>query len=324
MINFSIIIAAKNEENNLPKLFDSLNKLDYPQNNYEIIFVNDQSTDNTKRLIDEFISRNANCKIYDSFGKKYEGKKGALDIGVRHAKYEYIMITDADCEPQPNWLNAFAVRFNKGFDFVFGIASFKQSKSIVNKIACFENFRSQLLTVTLTKLGLPYSAASRSLGFKKSSFEKIEGYKNTQETLSGDDDLLIREAVKYKMKIGVVENKDALVFSETKSTWKEYLKQKARHTSTSKYYLIKHKIILGTWHLLNILLTLSPLLMFVNLVFFFPFLFKVLVDLIITQKNQTKFSYKFSEFEIIYLQIIYELLLVVNYFASSRFKKRWD
>ena len=324
MTQISIIIAARNESRNLRGLFAALTSLNYPKDDYEIIFVNDQSTDNTKSLIDEFCAGRENSCVFDSDGKIYAGKRGALDIGISHSKYNCIMITDADCEPEPNWLAAFAKKFEEGNDFAFGLAPFKQENNFVNKISCFENFRSQLLMTALAKMGMPYSATARSFGFSKSSFMKLDGYKNTTETLSGDDDLLLREAVKHNMKVGVVEESDALVFSSTKSKWKDYLKQKARHTSTSRYYLPKHKIVLGLWHLVNISFLLSPVLMIFSPYFILPLVFKLLTDVIITQKYRTKFLYKFSVFETLYLQIVYELLLIVNYFASSSFKKRWD
>lgn len=322
-IRFSIVVAAKNEEQNLPRLFLSLKKLDYPKENYEIIFVNDQSTDKTKNVIDDFIKVTPNAKLYDSFGKKYPGKKGALDIGISHAKNDYIMITDADCEPGPNWLKAFSKKFTEGYDFLFGVAPYHQSNSFVNKIACFENLRTHILTFAFAKLGLPFSAAARSFGFTKKAFEKVGGYKNTIKTLSGDDDLLIREAIKANLKIGVIENADAFVYSKTHNNWKDYLTQKARHASTSNYLLSKQKLALGIWHFINLGLLFTFFLGFAEPLFFIPFLIKIFFDVGIVQLLQTKFGYKFSIVESVYLQFIYEFLLVVNYLRGTFGNINW-
>lgn len=322
-IRFSVIIAAKNEEQNLPRLFKSLKKLNYPKEYYEIIFVNDQSTDKTKNVIDKFIQVTPNAKLYDSFGKKYPGKKGALDIGISHAKNDYIMITDADCEPEPNWLKSFSEKFTEGYDFLFGVAPYHQTNSLVNKIACFENLRTHILTFAFAKLGLPFSAAARSFGFTKKAFEKIGGYKNTIETLSGDDDLLLREAIKNNLKIGVVKNPEAFVFSRTKESWKEYLSQKARHASTSNYLLPKQKLALGFWHFINLGLIFTFFLGFAEPLFFIPFLIKIIFDVGTVQLSQTKFGYKFSIVESVYLQFIYEFLLVVNYLRGTFGNINW-
>ncbi|MDZ7763536.1 MAG: glycosyltransferase [Melioribacteraceae bacterium] len=322
-IKFSIIIAAHNEEKTMTPLFESLKKLNYPKENYEIIFVNDQSTDNTKHVIDEFIQTTPNAKIYDSFGKKHPGKKGALDIGIARAKNDFILITDADCKPEPNWLIRYSEKFAEGYDFLFGISPYKQTGTLVNKIATFENLRSHILTFTAAKLGFPYSAAARSFGFQKSAFEKLEGYSKTLQTLCGDDDLLLREAVKNKMKIGTVESPDAFVHSTTKEDWKDYLIQKARHTSTSNYYLLKHQVFLSVWHFVNLILLFCFFGGFVNPVFFIPFAIKLGFDVFLVQILQKKFGYRFTMIETLYLQIIYEILLIVNYIRGTLGESKW-
>lgn len=322
-IKFSIIIASHNEEKTMSPLFESLKKLNYPKDDYEIIFINDQSTDNTKRVIDEFILTTPNAKLFDSSGKKHPGKKGALDIGIAHAQNDFILITDADCKPEPNWLIRYSEKFNEGFDFLFGISPYKQTGSFVNKIAAFENLRSHILTFTAAKLGFPYSAAARSFGFHKSAFEKLEGYSKTLQTLCGDDDLLLREAVKNKMKIGTVESPDAFVYSTTKENWNDYLIQKARHTSTSNYYLLKHKIFLAVWHLINLILLFCFFAGFVNPNFFIPFAIKLGFDVSLVQILQSKFAYRFTIIETLYLQIIYEFLLIVNYIHGTFGATKW-
>lgn len=322
-IKFSIIISAKNEEKNLPLLLKSFDELNYHQEHYEVIFINDQSTDNTKSIIENFIKNYKNAKLFDSLNKKYHGKRGALEIGISYAKNEYIMITDADCEPQPEWLNSFAEKFKQSYDFIFGIAPFRQTDNFVNKISCFENLRSQLLMFTAARFGFPYSASARSFGFRKSAFEKLEGYKNTTKTLSGDDDLLLQEAIKNKMRIATVENPSAFVFSTTKKRFKDYLTQKARHTASSNYYLLKHKTFLGIWHLLNLSLLFSVFLAFINLLFALPFVIKLIFDVITVQVKQNNFGYKFRIAESVYLQIIYEVLIIVNYLKATFGKTKW-
>ncbi len=100
-------------------------------------------------------------------------------------------------------------------------------------------------------LNVPYSAAARSFAFRKTSFERLGGYGKTTETLSGDDDLLLREAVKRKMLIGTVIEPDAFVFSAAPKSFEDYFKQKKRHLQTSFHYLLKQKMFLGFWHLIK-------------------------------------------------------------------------
>lgn len=319
----SVIVAAKNEEKNIHALIKSIDEQNYPKEKYEVIIVDDGSTDNTFNIASNFITDKINFKIIKSVGKKISGKRGALQKGIENSIYNYILITDADCEPQNNWLISFANVFNKGFNFAYGIAPFEQSNNLINKISCYENFRNSILSFAFSKLNLPYTATSRSIGFSKNTFLELNGYFNTIDSISGDDDLLLREAVKNKIQIGLVVNNNSFVFSKTKTNLKDYLNQRARHLTSSSYYLFKQKSILGIWHLINLFSLVSIFLVPINLVFIFPFFVKILFDLFTSIKFQKQFAYKFSLLEIFYLQIFYEIFLIIHFINSKRKNISW-
>lgn len=323
LLSFSIVIAAKNEEKNIPDLINSLKKINYPTENFEVIIIDDGSNDKTFQIVKSLICDLPNFFIYKAERKKYPAKKGALDFGILKSKNSFVMITDADCTPEKDWLKSYNLRFNQGYDFMFGIAPFYQEKTFINKISCFENLRNTILTIAASEFGFPYSATARNFGFKKSSFLKINGYKYTAQTLSGDDDLLLKEAVKNKLKVGTVLKNNSFVFSSTKKTLKEYLDQRTRHTKTSFYYLPFQKIILSLWHLINLFFLFSPFLIFININFIFLFLFKFCIDIIVVSSIKKKLKYQFIFFEIIYLQIFYELFLIVHFFNAIFKKDKW-
>ena len=323
LLHISIVISAKNEDDQISSLLNSLKNVEYPKENFEIIVVDDNSTDLTFSKAGDFKNELTNLKVIKAEDKKYPGKKGALALGINNAVKDYILITDADCIVSPAWLKRYSVKFHEGYDFLFGNAPFINKPGFINAISRFENLRTFFLYTTACKLHLPYSAAARNFGFKKSSYYNIKGYENTNETLSGDDDLLIREAVKYKMRIGYIPDKDAVVYSESKETLKEYLIQRTRHTKTSINYLPVHKIILGGWHILNLASLFSLFLGFYNKWFFLPTIIKILTDIIIVKTNETKSGYKFRTFEIIYLQVIYEILIVVNFINALFRSEKW-
>ena len=215
-VKISVIIAAKNEEENVKHLIESITNLDYPEGNFEVIVVDDNSTDNTLNELINYNNNKNHFKIVELKPTGQKGKRDALAFGIQQAQYPFILITDADCQPETNWLKEYSNKFQSGYDMLFGIAPFYQNKTLVNKISCFENLRSSLLGFTMAVLGIPYTASARNFGFTKSAFNKIGGYSKTKDTLSGDDDLLIREAVKNKLKIGIVIEQGSYVFSETK------------------------------------------------------------------------------------------------------------
>ncbi|UCH65626.1 MAG: hypothetical protein JSW63_00390, partial [Ignavibacterium sp.] len=105
-----------------------------------------------------------------------------------------------------------------------------------------------------------------------------------------------------------------------KNTFKDYFSQRARHTQTSLFYPLKQKLFLTVWHSFNIAFLLSPLLMFFNILFVLPFIVKIILDVTRAIIYQRKFTYNFKVYEVIYLQIIYELFLIVHLF-NARFRK---
>ena len=323
LLNISIIIAFKNEENNLASLFSSLQGMIYPIDKYEVILVDDDSSDNSFQKAIELSNSKPNYHVFRVHDKKYPGKRGALDFGISNAKYPYILITDADCMPAQKWLIGYSEHFSLKFDMLFGLAPFQQNRGLVNAISCFENLRSSILTFSFARLNLPYSAAARNFGFTISAFKRLGGFGNTLETPSGDDDLLIREAVKNNLVIGVVDFEESYVISNPKSSVNDFLNQKARHTKTSHYYLPIHKFLLGLWHLSNILSLASILFLTINPLFVLPFITKMLIDTISVLLIQKKFQYSFKIHEIPLLQMLYEIFLIVNFLASFRRNIPW-
>lgn len=321
--NISVVIAAKNEAGNITGLISSLKKINYPKENFEVIIVDDQSDDDTLNILNTECAKLPNFKSVSAIDKKYYGKKGALDLGISKTNYDNILITDADCRPEKEWLSSFSTNLSEGYELIFGAAPFFKKKSFVNKISRFENLRSSILTFAFANLGFSYSAASRSLGFKKKLFEKSGGYSKTLETIGGDDDLFIREAMKNNAKVGIILEQDAFVYSKTETEWRKYFKQKFRHLSTANHYSIKIKFLLALWHFLNIFFLLSPALIIFELNFITLFIVKFFSDIITIKFLQKKMKYNFNFLEVILLQIFYELFLIVNYLGGLFRKKAW-
>ncbi|NWF50547.1 MAG: glycosyltransferase [Ignavibacteriaceae bacterium] len=319
----SVVIAARDESKNVKSLIDSLSQQNYPNKLFEIIIVDDNSQDSTFLLLNQASEKLSNLRVLQTPRKKYFGKRGALDFGISQANGELILITDADCRPKQNWILSLTNKLENGCEFVFGIAPLESSGSFISRYSCFENLRASILTFSAASAGISYSASARSLGFKKSAFYQLQGYKNTLQSLSGDDDLLLREAVKSKMKIGVVTDSTAFVFSDAKKNFRDYLIQKARHTSASFHYLLSHKVLLSVWHSTNLLLAFSFLLIPISVFFAIPFGVKIFVDAFMNMVYQKNFGYKFRLTEILYFQFIYEIFIVINLINSVMLKPRW-
>ena len=322
-IKFSILIPFKNEEKNLLRMIKSLNKLIYPKDYYEIIFINDNTTDSSVQIIENNLELKINYKIISADGKLLAHKKGALDIGLRESKHEYIITTDADAEIPNNLLSSYSDKFKQNFDIVFGPTHLIGNKTFASLISQFYNLRNQLLVFSMANLGSPYSAMGSNLAYNKKKFVEIGGYEFFNEVISGDDDLLIREGVKRKFKIGSILKTQNLVKSQSVTNLKSFLNQKARHTDTSNYYLLKDKLKLTIWHLANLISLLLVWFAYLDYFFLVPFTVKLLFDIIVIKSKDKIFLYRFSLSEIIFLQIIYEMLLVINYFNATLKRYSW-
>lgn len=320
--NISVLIAAKNEEKNLYRLFNSLKKLNYPEENFEIIFVNDNSTDSTKKVAESFLSQFNNLKVVDAVNKKFPGKKGTIDFGIRNTNFSVVAVTDADCQPNENWLNSISSLI-KNNDIIVGLAPINQSENFVNQLSSFENFRNSMLGIWFNKLGLTFSAAARNLAFKKEVYFNINGFEGITKSLSGDDDLLIQKAVKKGYKVFYSTDIEGIVHTDSQTNFKNYFNQKKRHLSTTPFYPFNIKAALFIWHYLNIAMIFC---FFVG--FIFPFYFilpiiKILNDIIFNSIFQKKFGYTFPLNKMIILIPLYETFLIINYFSSKFGKVVW-
>ena len=135
-IKISVIISVRNEEEKIKDLIDTLNNLIYPQNKFEIIIVDDNSTDGTFEELKLQTAGLNNFSVIDLKPTWLRGKREALSLGIKHSQHPYILITDADCHPQKNWLLTYSRKFELGYDMLFGIAPFYQNNNLINKIIC--------------------------------------------------------------------------------------------------------------------------------------------------------------------------------------------
>ncbi len=323
-VEISVVTAAKNESHNIERFIGSIKNINYPAGKFETIIIDDSSTDGTYEIALKAADTMNNLSVIRAEEKLLPSKRGVLLKGIEKSGNSNILVTDADCIVSPQWLTVCASIFQQGYDFIFGPAPLiRKQNNFISSVACMENLKNHFLSFSLASLGLPYTAAARNLGFSKKAFFKIGGYSNTLETLSGDDDLLLREAVKNKLKIKVFYDKNAFVYSYTADNLKDYLRQKSRHVQSSFHYSLKNKIIISGWHLLNLFMLFSPILMFLDINIAWLAVVKITTDIMILYFMQERFSYKFNPIQLLYLNITYEIFLIINFFNSLFVKPEW-
>jgi len=239
----SVVICAKNEAENLRKNLKVVLIQHYPA--YEVIVVNDQSTDDTVQVIAEYMDRNENLRLLNikEGTKPLPGKKFALKTGVENATHDIIVVTDADCKPvSAHWLEHLMANYLSDTDFVLGYSPYHKAPTLLNRVARYENIMTAMQYMSFAKIGMPYMGVGRNMSFRKAV---VKGWKQKKGRglQSGDDDLLVNALAKAKS-TEICLHKDAFTYSDAKTTWREWIRQKSRHVSTGSYYRWHHQFVL--------------------------------------------------------------------------------
>ncbi len=246
----SVIICARDEAENLSKNLPGVLVQEY-KTSHEIIVVNDNSTDEGRYVIDEFqkMFKNINHIQLTQEAMMIPGKKFPLSIGIKSAKYEIVLLTDADCVPASEfWIQKIQEQYGEGIEIVLGYGAYHKKPGLLNKLIRFETFHTALQYLSYALAGNPYMGVGRNLSYKKDVFLRNKGFSSINHIPSGDDDLFINK-VAHKGNTAVVIDSQTHTLSEPKKSWGDWMTQKYRHYTTSKYYKPQHKFLLGLYSL---------------------------------------------------------------------------
>lgn len=308
----SVIICAKNEAENLKNLIPELANQNYPS--YEIIVVNDNSTDKTKEVVEEFQLIYSNLKLVSvrQVEAFWGNKKYALTLGIKSALHEHLLFTDADCIPiNNNWISEMSSKFDDQKSIVLGYSGYYKIKhSIINKIIRFETLLTASQYLSYASYKTPYMGVGRNLAYKKSLFFKANGFHNHMKIKSGDDDLFVNQnSNSWNTTINI--NPESFTLSIPKDSFKSWFRQKRRHLSTSKYYQRKHKLLLGLFFVSQLgIWTFIFILMFSQYSLLASIF--ILIKLIYTYIILGLISKKLNEKDLIPFFILLEPLLILS------------
>ena len=322
----SVVICAKNEAENLERNLKVIMIQRYP--NFEVIVVNDQSTDNTESVVKYFCDRNNNLRLLNikkDIVKPLPGKKFPLKMGIESATHDIIVVTDADCKPANTlWLNTLVSEFLRETDFVLGYAPFNKTTGLLNKFIRFDNVMAAMQYLSFSLAGLPYMGVGRNMAFRKKEFLSYEESEKSKKILSGDDDLFInKKATRAATEIAI--HKDSFMFSSAKDTWSDWINQKTRHTQTSYHYSFLSQFLLFFFALLNFSFYFFPIALLIlptNLLYFaIPFSIVLLVKLYM----HSKVAIKLNNEDLPVFSLLLDLLYVLHLpfiFMKSIFAKK--
>jgi len=255
---FSIIVACRNEEKDLARLLQSLKNLQYQRDRYEIILIDDASTDNTFPLLEEFCAIEQNRFVLRITEKslEYMGKKAALKLGAGISNHNFLLFTDADCIVKPDWLDSYNNYINEQTGMVIGAV-----KNITyNRFRSFvDNMKFAQFSAT-TGTGYPFSASGGNLLVRRSTFQEVGGYDSIKNVKSGDDKLLLNLVKGTDWQVRY--NPDSIVLTERKLSKTQQSEQQKRHYSkfsmSSAGYQIISLLIFAFYIYLPIYLLVKP------------------------------------------------------------------
>lgn len=260
----SVIICAKNESENLKNFLPSVLEQEYPE--FEVIVVNDCSDDDTEDILKIFERQYPHLRVttIHKDASLAHSKKMALFLGIKAAKFEYLLMTDADCQPvSQDWISLMAANFSKEKGFVLGYGAYLREKGLLNKYIRFDTMFIAMQYMGMALAGLPYMGVGRNLAYKRSIFFENKGFGPYINLQSGDDDLFINKLANAS-NCSVEMSQDSFTRSIPADSFAALTKQKARHLSTSPHYTASSRSLLITEPLSRIIFYLSFLLLMIS------------------------------------------------------------
>lgn len=325
----SIVICAKNEAKNLEEFLPKILEQDYPT--YEVIVVNDCSTDNTEDVLNSFKEKYSHLRT--TFLKEQErfthGKKLALTVGIKAAQFEWLLLTDADCVPvSDQWIKTMARNFIQKKSIVIGYGGFFTTKGFFNKILRCETVFIALLYFSAARIKIPYMGVGRNLAYRKSLFFTNKGFASHAKLLSGDDDLFVNETATSN-NVEIETHPNSFTRSYPKKKISEWIDQKRRHLTTFYRYKSKHKFYLGAEIISRVIFyTLFFVLLTTNKtnyqIVLYLFMFRFINQIIVGTALMKKFKEKGLSLIFIIVDVLMPFINIYAYLLNKfRPYKQW-
>lgn len=251
-VGVSVIVCAHDEEENLRELIPVLLAQDHP--NYEVIIVNDRSNDGTYDMLLKLGIEDPKLRMVSvrETPKHMNGKKFALTMGIKAAKHEWVLLTDADCRPGTGWVSGMARNFTVDKNIVIGFSPYEKHDGVLNSFIRFESFITAIQYFGFAIHGRPYMGVGRNLAYRRNLFLESKGFNDHMNITGGDDDLFVNRHA-TAASVGIATGSNVVVRSVPKKTWREFFDQKVRHLSVGKRYKAGDQFLLGVFTLTWIL-----------------------------------------------------------------------
>ncbi|MBF88662.1 MAG: hypothetical protein CMG75_03200 [Candidatus Marinimicrobia bacterium] len=278
----SIIIAALNEQDHIEKILYDVTHQTYPSEKYEILVIDDESSDNTSNLVIELSKKYQNVKLLNAkYGDpSLNYKKRPLDLGIRNASGEIILQTDADCRVKKYWIETMVSYFSDNVGMVIGHSQINKNQSLSQQIEALDFLMLSATGRSTAQFGIPFAATGQNLSFRKKTFFQVNGFSEFADALGGDDTFLL-QSIRNKTDWDIVVALDKNSFAQTvpSLTGQSFISQRRRWASDSLYFKNTNPlffIVITTTFLANMIIIIS-----LGKVFIFSEPFQFLINILI-------------------------------------------
>jgi len=295
----SVVIPMRNEQAFIKNTLDSVSAQKYA-GEWQVIIVNDRSTDSSPEIVRDFCQTHPNFSLIDipqNAPQIASPKKRALHAGFLAAKGEFLLTADADCSPPPNWLNSMALCFANGASVVQGSKMNTGGKNFLHAYQKLETLGFTLIEAAGYNRNKPLVASAASLGYSKSLFFKCGGFEGLYNIASGDDDMLVHRMAKIEGTTFAYNwDSSAMMPTAPVNSWKVLLQQRARWGSNGAKYESKiYSALLFCIYAFFLWLLISPWLALANIIplnhFLLPLAAKFLADFLLLFTGALRFGH---------------------------------
>ncbi|MEL1243776.1 glycosyltransferase [Flavobacterium sp. DGU11] len=324
-IPVSVIVCAKNEAEKVRKFVPLLAEQDYPD--FEIVLIDDASSDETLDIFEEFEKQYTNVRLVKVANNEafWGNKKYALTLGIKAARKEYLLFTDADCYPaSKNWITQMSSQFTLKKTIVLGYGAYEKVKgSFLNKIIRFDGMLTAAQYFSWAKAGRPYAGEGRNMGYKKDEFFKVNGYVDHMSIRTGEDSLFINQSA-TKNNTTICFTPESFTYSEPKHSFAAWRLQKRREVFTMAYFRPFDKFHIRFFHcsqLAFVVLAIVLAALQFNWMFLVPV---VAVRYLVTWLVMGYSASKLQEKDVAWWYPVIEIILIftqVNVFLTNIFSK---
>ena len=321
----SVIVAARNEERNVGPLLERLTHQDYDA--YEVIIVNDRSSDQTASIVERIQSEHPKVQRIDinSVVTDMPAKKNALARGIASSKGEILCFTDADCLPPSGWISSLVAAFDERTGLVAGYSPYSVRPRVENpsplapllfRFVEYEEFKGALWAAGAIGMRKAWLCTGRSLAYRRAVYEEVGGFEKIKQSISGDDDLflqLVRRETSWQIRY--VTAAESFVPTAPPRDFGQFIQQRVRHFSAGRHFPHSMKLFFLAFHATNLFFLLAfvwSIIFDQTAVLVCPYLCKCIVDSAVFFAaapvfGQRKFASSFLLMEVLY--ILYNVLI---------------